>query len=563
MRLTRTRDGPLGAGNDSPGREETAMPTPRRDARTQIVNPFAGRDVNWLLDYRAETRGDHPFLVWEPFDAPRRVWTYAEFRRDVLRLAAGLHARGVKAGEAVIVHLDNSPQMELAWFACQRIGAIVVTTNTRSSADELEYFADNSNAVAAITQPELAELVAGACRHVRWVAVTETLVGGAPAEGALKPQAEAAFSGLMGDPDALPGLAPDPWRLGSVQYTSGTTSRPKGVLWTHGNALWGGRCSAFNEGLNQDDVHLVMMPTFHTNARTYSILPSMWAGGTVVMMPKFSASRFWDVVNRNGVTWCSMIPFFLKAVQQQGPAPKHSIRMFGMAANETPFDAFYRVRSIGWWGMTETISHGIVGDSKQANKPMTTGRPGPGYDIRILDDAGRMVEPGETGHLQCRGWQGIQMFLEYLGNREATESSFVEDGWFVTGDRVTLGEDGWITFADRDKDMLKVGGENVAASEIERVIALVPGVYEGAIVAKKHPMLDEAPVAFVIPAPGLDAQARSALPAAVIAECRLRLADFKVPHEVHVVDEMPRSTLEKVHKAKLRERLAEMARETA
>ena len=166
---------------------------------------------------------------------------------------------------------------------------------------------------------------------------------------------------------------------------------------------------------------------------------------------------------------------------------------------------------------------------------MTTGRPGPGYDIRILDDAGRMVEPGETGHLQCRGWQGIQMFLEYLGNREATENSFVEDGWFVTGDRVTLGEDGWITFADRDKDMLKVGGENVAASEIERVIALVPGVYEGAIVAKKHPML----------------------------ECRAKLADFKVPHEVHVVDEMPRSTLEKVHKAKLRERLAEMAKETA
>ena len=520
--------------NDSPGREEIAMPTASRDARAQIINPFAGRDVNWLLDYRAESRGDHPFLVWEPFDAPRRVWTYAEFRRDVLRLAAGLHARGVKAGEAVIVHLDNSPEMELAWFACQRIGAIVVTTNTRSSADELEYFADNSNAVAAITQPELAERVAGACRHLRWVAVTETLVGGAPAEGALKPQGEAAFSGLMGDPATLPGLAPDPWRLGSVQYTSGTTSRPKGVLWTHGNALWGGRCCSFNEGLSADDVQLVMMPTFHTNARSYSILSSMWAGGTVVLMPKFSASRFWDVVTRNGVTWCSMIPFFLKALQQR-EIPAHSIRMFGMAANETPFDQLFGVRSIGWWGMTETISHGIVGDWRQANKPMTTGRPGPGYDIRILDDQGRMVSPGETGHLQCRGWQGIQMFLEYLGNREATESSFVEDGWFVTGDRVTLGEDGWITFADRDKDMLKVGGENVAASEIERVIALVPGIYEGAIVA---------------------------LPDAVIAECRSKLADFKVPHAVHIVDEMPRSTLEKVHKAKLRERLAEMARET-
>jgi crotonobetaine/carnitine-CoA ligase len=147
------------------------------------------------------------------------------------------------------------------------------------------------------------------------------------------------------------------------------------------------------------------------------------------------------------------------------------------------------------------------------------------------------------------------MFLEYLNNPQATADSFTPDGWFMTGDRVTLEHDGYITFADRDKDMLKVGGENVAASEIERVIALVPGVYELAVVAQKHRMLDEVPVAFVIPAPAIGEAERAALADRVIAECKAKLADFKVPRAVFVVDDMPRSTLEKVHKAELRKRL--------
>ncbi len=521
------------------------------------IHPFAGRDVNWLLDERAATRGAHPFLVWEPFVGERRSWTYREFRAHVLRVAAGLAIRGIKAGDAVLVHLDNSPELEFLWFACARVGAIVVTTNTRSSADELTYFAANCKAVAAITQPELAALVANSATGIRWLAVTDHRADGSPADAADVPRASIRFSEIDGDPGELPQLAPDPWRHGSVQYTSGTTSRPKGVLWTHGNALWGGRTCAVHEGLTEKDVHLVMMPTFHTNARTYSILSSMWAGGTVVLMPRFSASRFWDVALRNKCTWASMLPFFCKALLQQ-PVPSHHFRKFGMSANEPPFDQHFGVHSMGWWGMTETISHGIVGDALMRNRPMTTGRPATGYEIRILHPDGTPVAPGETGHLECRGVQGIQMFLEYLGNPEATAQSFTPDGWFMTGDRVRLEQDGYITFADRDKDMLKVGGENVAASEIERIIALVPGVYENAVVAQKHRMLDEVPVAFVIPAPGMSTAAHADLSQRVLALCREKLADFKVPRAVYIVAEMPRSTLEKVHKAELRKGLPEI-----
>ena len=532
------------------------MPLVSQDPRRLIINPFAARDVNWLLDFRAETRRDHTFLIWEPFEGNRQSWTYGQFRERVLRVAAGLHARGIRDGDYVLVHLDNSPELEFLWFACARIGAVVVTTNTRSSADELSYFAENCGAVAAITQPELAEVVADSTKGMQWLAVTEHLVDGATPSANLMPEKASSFSALDGDPLNLPQIAPDPWRHGSVQYTSGTTSRPKGVLWTHGNALWGARTSAIHENLNENDVHLVMMPSCHTNARAYSILPTMWAGGSVVIMPRFSASRFWDIAVRNKCTWASMLPFFCKAVMQHETPKAHSFRMFGMNANELPFDQHFGVRSIGWWGMTETVSQGIVGDALLRNRPTTTGRPASGYGIRILcDDNHTPVEPGEVGHLECWGWRGVQLFLEYLGNEQATAESFTDDGWFITGDRVRLETDGYITFADRDKDMLKVGAENVAASEIERVIALVPGVYENAVVGQEHKMLDEVPVAFVIPAPGVAASEHETLARCIVTACKDKLADFKVPREVFIVDEMPRSTLEKIHKAELRKHL--------
>lgn len=522
--------------------------------RNQFVNPFAGRDVNWLLDFRAETRAEHPFLIWEPFHGARRVWTYAAFRQRVLEVAAGLKARGIRAGDYLLVHLDNSPELEFLWFACARLGAVAVTTNTRSAGPELAYFADNCNAVAAVTQPELAGLVSTHAKGIKWLAVTDHMHDGAEPDASLKPSADLSFSRLVGDPATLEPLEADPWRPGSVQYTSGTTSRPKGVLWTHGNALWGARSTAAHQALTGDDIHFVNMPSFHTNARTYSILPSMWVGGTVVLSPKFSASRFWDVAVRNRCTFASMLPFFLKALAQN-PVPPHHFRMFGMSANETPFDQVFGVRSIGWWGMTETITQPIVGDANLRNRSMTTGRPTFGYGIRILREDGSHVAPGETGHLECHGIRGVSLFLEYLNNPQATEDSFTPDGWFKTGDRVTLDKDGYITFADRDKDMLKVGGENVAASEIERVIALVPGVLEVAVVAQRHKMLDEVPYAFVIAAPQLAATEKAALPERIAAECRARLADFKVPRTVVVVEDMPRSTLEKINKAELRKSL--------
>src|ERR1700741_1954593 len=135
-----------------------------------VVSPFDGLDVPWLLKMRAEVRRDHPFLIWAPFDAPARSWSYGEFHDRVGALAAGLAAREGKPAEFVRTHLDNCTEAMLAWFACVDLGAIAVTTNTRSAPAEMEYFAGHCGAVAAITEPAYAEMISAHCRGLRWLA---------------------------------------------------------------------------------------------------------------------------------------------------------------------------------------------------------------------------------------------------------------------------------------------------------------------------------------------------------------------------------------------------------
>src|SRR6266436_6876542 len=162
-----------------------------------VVGPFAGLDVPWLLRMRAETRRDHPFLIWAPFDAPARRWTYGEFHDRVGALAAGLAKRNIKPCEFVLIHLDNCIEAMLAWFACVELGAIAVTTNTRSAPAEMEYFAGHCGAVAAITQPAYAELVSANCRDLRWIAVISHDAGASPAQGA--PARTSSFEALFAD----------------------------------------------------------------------------------------------------------------------------------------------------------------------------------------------------------------------------------------------------------------------------------------------------------------------------------------------------------------------------
>jgi carnitine-CoA ligase len=515
--------------------------------RSPTSHQFSGTDVWQLLEMQAAARAAEPFLIWQPFVGDAHTWTYTDMLRDASAVAAGLHHRGVLPGDRVLIHLENCPEFVVSWLACAALGAVAVTTNSRSAADELTYYADDCGAVGAITQPKFAELVAAAAPNLGWVACIEH-DSGEPASVHERPDASSGFDALRLDPDMLPARAPDPMWPMSVQYTSGTTSRPKGVLWTHANALWGAKVNAVHEDLHANDCHLTYMPLFHTNALAYSMLASLWVGARFVLLPKWSSSRFWDISLRHRCTWLSLMGLSARALITEAPPKEHTYRMFGTGICDPPWLASYGIRTIGWWGMTETISHGIVGDPYTPNRPMSMGRPAPEYGIAVVRaDGVTPVAPEETGELLVKGTRGLSLFAEYLNQPEATADSFDELGWFRTGDLVMPHADGHLSFVDRAKDMLKVGAENVAASEIERVVLQVDGVVEAAVVARSDPKLDEVPVAFVVG--GAD---NTDLADRVKRACAGKLADFKVPRDVFVVPCLPRSTLSKINKVELR-----------
>jgi crotonobetaine/carnitine-CoA ligase len=255
-----------------------------------------------------------------------------------------------------------------------------------------------------------------------------------------------------------------------------------------------------------------------------------------------------------GCTFTVMMPFVWKALDKQ-EKPRHRYRLWNHGALDSGLAARYGVRVNASWGMTEVVTEGTVSTPSLPCTEGGIGRPAPEYQIRVVDDSGQEVGVGEAGNLEVRAQRGVGLFLEYYDDPAATRAAFTDDGYFRTGDLVTRLADGSLRYASRLKDMLKVGGENVAAAEIERVILAVPGVREAAVVGKPHEFLAEVPVAFVLVAEEVRDQA--ALLPAIEAACAATLADFKRPREIRFVDALPRSVNEKVAKGVLRKLVTE------
>jgi carnitine-CoA ligase len=516
--------------------------TPARNTNGLMLC-VAGRDLPRLFAEWVGRTPDKPFLIWSPFEAEPQVLSYSDFWHRSGEVAAGLAARGVTRGDRLIIHMENTPEFLLTWLASARLGAIAVTTNTKSSADEMAYFAEKAEAIGVVTQTSLLH----ACEKVQARSFFRVVVGEA-ADGA-EP-----FDALLRHGTDAPTVDSDPLDDLSVQFTSGTTARPKGVVWTHANAIWAAQANARHFRLQHEDICHTVLPLFHTNAQSYSLLGTLWVGGTLLLQPRFSASNFWPAAVRHKATWASLIPFCVKALLKQPIPPDHSFRLWAPAvALPRLVDGPIGIPTMGLWGMTETVTHGIVADPQHPGPEMAIGRPAPGYEVAVRRDDGERAGLGESGRLFIRGLRGVSLFKEYLDDPEATASAFDQEDWFDTGDRIRIDDSGDMFFLDRDKDMLKVGGENVAASEIEAVLLASGLVAEVAVVGRPHDMLDEVPVAFVIPAaePAHDLQER------LIALTKDKLGSFKALHQVYIVDSLPRSTLEKVAKNELRARLRE------
>lgn len=505
-------------------------------------------DIPWLLANRAQQLADKPFLIWQPLDKKSEVFSYQDFFEQVKAVAAGLQARGIEKGDAVALLMGNQPEFLLSWFACAELGAVAVSLNTRSTANEIDYFIRHCKAVAAITDPNLLPLLAATQPSLQFCVVTSN----EPLPPGTVPFSELTASNALAQQPSWDSQTPL-----AVQYTSGTTSKPKAVLWTHANALWSGRVSALHQRFSGDDICLTFLPLYHTNALGYAMLAVLWSGATLVLQPRFSASRFWPVALQHRCTYTHMVPFCFKAVRQQPLPERHFFRHWGFGVSHAEVDSAFGLRTIGYWGMTETIAQPIVSDPAFTATTMAMGWPSTHYGVKVLDNAGNEVSSNGVGRLYIKGERGVSLFKEYWYDPEATRKAFTPDGWLDTGDNVRVDQDGLLFFEGRDQDMLKVGGENVAVADVELIISRIPGVVDVAVLGRDDDMLGEVPVAVV----QAERQDRDAFEQEILAVCRDKLSAFKVPQQIHFVEKMPRTGVGKVVKKILQKQILEAVNE--
>jgi crotonobetaine/carnitine-CoA ligase len=333
-------------------------------------------------------------------------------------------------------------------------------------------------------------------------------------------------------------------------FTSGTTSRPKAVQLTHANAVFAGIFGAQAWKITPDDRHFIVLPLFHVNGQFISTMPTLTAGATLVMAEVFSASKYMEQARRHRATSSSLVAATVKMILNQPPTELDArndfkIIMYAIAIPEekwVEFETRFAVPLCDLWGMTETLGATTINPIDGELKRNCIGMPRMENAIKVIDEHGREVPPGEVGEIVVKGVPGRTLMKGYYKNPEATADT-IRDGWLYTGDNAHMDQDGYFHFMDRKKDMIKRSGENVATSEVEYVISLHPKVREVAVIGVPDPIRDEAVMACVILIPGETCAEKE-----IIDWCAERLAKFKVPGFVKFMADFPRTSIGKVQK---------------
>lgn len=497
------------------------------------------RTLRDLLDERASRRPEHPFLVFEDAGGVVRDYSYAEFTAAVDAAAAGLAELGVGHGTKVTLHLRNCPEFLFAWFGLATIGGVAVPSNVANTADELRYVLGYSDSEVLITEPSLLETARAAADGLGAV------------RNLLRTDESEAWMPAGGEPPRPRLDSEDPVE---ILFTSGTTSRPKGVVLTHANCLWSGERVAAAMTLGDDARCLTSLPVFHVNAQSVTVLSALTAAGTCILLQEFSARRFWGQMRAHRATQTSLVAMQLRTLLAQPPAPtdtNHSLRRVFYAINVTDdekkrFEDRFGVELINGYGLSEAMTlvtmAPVFGDKRWPSIGL------PLYDrsVRILDDVGAVLPTGEIGEIAVSGVPGRTLFKEYYKDPAATAAALV-DGWLHTGDNGWLDADGYVFFLDRKKDVIKRAGENISASEVERVLVEHPAVEEAAVIGVPDPIRDEAVKAFVVLAEGETATADD-----IAVFCATRLAGFKVPTVYEFRQSLPKTSVGKIEKKALR-----------
>ncbi len=498
------------------------------------------RTLGSALEDKARRFPERLFLIFEDGAGGSARWTWSEFDAEVNRAAHLLRSLGLDHGDKFNLHLGNCPEFLLFWMAAAKTGTVMVPTNPVSTADEMEYILAHSEARLSVTEPQYAapiHAVAGRCPALRGVIEARPL--------------EPLLSGLPSTPpETPPETKVAPLDEISMQYTSGTTSKPKGVLLTHANYLFGGEAMSKSMRVGPADRHLIVLPLFHAGAQLHAFLPMLLAGGSIALMEHFSATRFVEQAIRHEATLAALFAAPIRMLLAQSPAPRDGqtrLRAVSYAQNVTPqqFEEWhgrFGAPLMQIWGMTETMSLPLMQPLDLPRKPLSMGMPVLGYECKVVDGDGKDVPPGTAGELVVSGIPGVTLMKGYFKNEQATAET-LRDGWLHSGDQAYMDDDGCFFFVDRKKDMIKRAGENVSASEVEETLKQHPAVFDAAVVAIPDPMRDHAIKAYVILKEGAAATADQ-----LTAWCGERLSSFKVPEVVEFRDAFPRTSVGKIQK---------------
>ncbi|MCA0316587.1 MAG: malonyl-CoA synthase [Proteobacteria bacterium] len=469
-------------------------------------------------------------------------FTYDDLFAATGRFANALVAAGVKPGDRVAVQVEKSPGAIFLYLACVRAGAIFLPLNTGYTFAELEYFLSDAEPALVVCDPAKREGIAEIAAKTGVPAV-ETL--GRARDGSLWHKAGAEKPGF----DTV-SRGPDD--LAAILYTSGTTGRSKGAMLTHDNLASNALTLKDYWKFTSDDVLLHALPIFHTHGLFVATNTILMAGASMLFLPKFDADKVFELMPR-ATTMMGVPTFYVRLVQDQRlteHATRH-MRLFVsgsaplLAETHRAFREMTGQAILERYGMTETnmnTSNPYDGERIAG----TVGFPLPGVSLRVADpETGAKLAQGEIGMIEVKG---PNVFKGYWRMPEKTAAEFREDGFFITGDLGKIDDSGYVHIVGRGKDLVISGGYNVYPKEIETEIDGMAGVVESAVIGVPHPDFGEGVTAVVVAEKGAKLDER-----VILGALEGRLAKFKLPKRVIVVDDLPRNTMGKVQKNLLRD----------
>lgn len=495
--------------------------------------------VGELLRRRVEAASEKTFIS---STEDGRHYTYAEFDAAVNRTVRLLAASGIGKGETVSLLMPNSVEYVVAYFACFKLGAVAGPVNSLLKHSEMAYVIANSDSKALLVSSDFAAAIEGLEDEIPTLDAIIEL-----------DSVEQVTANFSGSAEKLPvePVAPDDAAI--IIYTSGTTGKPKGCVLTHANLLANARQISDWLSFTPDDCLLTVMPLFHMNAVSVTTMAPLYAGGSTVVSPKFSASRFWQIVSDYRITTfgsvATMLSMLLQKYPDGVPAGMHTEQLRFAMCGSAPvpaevmrqFEDKFNCLVVEGYGLSESTCRSTFNPPNKTRKPGSCGVP-IGNELRIVDDNDVDVSEGERGEIVLRG---ENIFKEYFRNPDATATAF-RGGWFHTGDVAYRDADGFVFIVDRKSDMIIRGGENIYPREIDEVLYQHPAVEAAAAIGVPDQLYGEEVAAFIVLKAGL-----TATDTEFMEFCRARLADYKCPKSVRFVKEIPKGPTGKLLKREL------------